>query len=659
MSGNGNDGTVYGATLSNDRNGDAGNSYFFDGVNDWIEVENHESFNFAANDPFTISAWVKPHQLSSKYSPKSIIEKWSESGGYPFVLRSYQDSGEKTIGFGRYDGSSGVGVQIKDDNLLSAFGHVTAVSDGMKVAIFYNGLEQDSEDFSLSDTKNNSSLFFGKRGPNLEFFNGSIDDVRIYNRALSSTEVYELYELEKPFDPNEGLVAYFPFDGNALDMSGNGNDGTVYGATLSTDRNGDANKAYSFDGVNDWIGLSQQIPDLENFTLSAWFKGKGSIFQDETETSGNDFGIFFHGNDGTFRIRNTKGGSGFSKSYIPDDYLTYDWNQVIFSLSANNVLVSFNGEVIEYEGTFTGNIGYHSSEPRIGTYNYFGNSNFFDGSIDDLRLYDRALSRIEVSKLWELERPRFDFAHCMEKLPGGSLIAIPKGYTAPGGLTLKSRGEDYDLYEVTGMVTTMEQTIETGKSLGRIEGKSEVLANPSAYGLFTESDLNSTRENAWSEGQMIGRSFGELSVINQPGSFGLKSEADFNSAKSNALIEGHSEILDKVVNIVKSIADTNELDIPDSLRTYSYSDFVDENGSVYLDEIEFAIEQFIDFADSATTSPYTNGWFYSRNLGWMWTDKTVFPYFFRSEGGWIYFKKGFNQPRFYNYETKKWFDVKE
>ena len=55
---------------------------------------------------------------------------------------------------------------------------------------------------------------------------------------------------------NNGLVAWYPFDGNASDMSGNGNHGTVNGATLSTDRHGHADKAYSFDGMNDYIGIT-------------------------------------------------------------------------------------------------------------------------------------------------------------------------------------------------------------------------------------------------------------------------------------------------------------------------------------------------------------------------------------------------------------------
>ena len=133
-----------------------------------------------------------------------------------------------------------------------------------------------------------------------EFFNGSIDDIRIYNRALSESEVSALYTLEssppsyepvKIVDENvtaiasgsetsyfikndgslwgmgrndrgqlgnaqgldQGLVGWWKFDGDATDSSGNGNDGTVNGATLTTDRHGQANEAYSFDGVNDYI----------------------------------------------------------------------------------------------------------------------------------------------------------------------------------------------------------------------------------------------------------------------------------------------------------------------------------------------------------------------------------------------------------------------
>ena len=66
-----------------------------------------------------------------------------------------------------------------------------------------------------------------------------------------------------------GLVAWYPFDGNASDMSGNGNHGTVHGANLGIDRHGQQGMAYEFDGINDWIGLNQSISSDE-FTVSLW-----------------------------------------------------------------------------------------------------------------------------------------------------------------------------------------------------------------------------------------------------------------------------------------------------------------------------------------------------------------------------------------------------
>jgi hypothetical protein len=74
--------------------------------------------------------------------------------------------------------------------------------------------------------------------------------------------------------PTNGLVGWWPFNGNANDESGNGNNGTVNGATLTTDRNGVANRAYSFAGSNNHIlinnGLISNV--FSSFSISLWFK---------------------------------------------------------------------------------------------------------------------------------------------------------------------------------------------------------------------------------------------------------------------------------------------------------------------------------------------------------------------------------------------------
>ena len=85
---------------------------------------------------------------------------------------------------------------------------------------------------------------------------------------------------------NHGLVAWYPFDGNASDMSGNGNHGTVNGATLGLDRFGEENKAYSFDGVDDYITLpDSDILELNqtDHSVGLWFNAinySGAIIPD-------------------------------------------------------------------------------------------------------------------------------------------------------------------------------------------------------------------------------------------------------------------------------------------------------------------------------------------------------------------------------------------
>jgi len=73
--------------------------------------------------------------------------------------------------------------------------------------------------------------------------------------------------------PTNGLVSWWPFNANANDESGNGNNGTVNGATLTTDRFGVANKAYNFDGVNDYIQCLQSgVGGNTSRSLSFWIK---------------------------------------------------------------------------------------------------------------------------------------------------------------------------------------------------------------------------------------------------------------------------------------------------------------------------------------------------------------------------------------------------
>ena len=114
----------------------------------------------------------------------------------------------------------------------------------------------------------------------------NIQSFRFYNRVLSQIEIQSLYMegLRKlawaglaPL--SDGLVAYYDFNGDAQDIIG-GNNGTVTGATLTTDRFSNSNRAYSFNGTTDWIALSTTNTLTNQFTFSFWFNSTNvSAFQ--------------------------------------------------------------------------------------------------------------------------------------------------------------------------------------------------------------------------------------------------------------------------------------------------------------------------------------------------------------------------------------------
>ena len=111
---------------------------------------------------------------------------------------------------------------------------------------------------------------------------GSLDDVRVYNRALSDAEIKELFVETSPYaDLNKGLVAYYPFNGNANDVSGFGNDGTAHGNVdfTANGRNGEPNSGIYIGDYSSYIRIpSAPIFDVQTYTVAAWIqKYQGSL----------------------------------------------------------------------------------------------------------------------------------------------------------------------------------------------------------------------------------------------------------------------------------------------------------------------------------------------------------------------------------------------
>jgi hypothetical protein len=212
-------------------------------------------------------------------------------------------------------------------------------------------------------------------------------------------------------DLNKGLVAHYPFNGNANDESDNGNDGTVNGATLAEDRFGNADSAYAFDGINDYISVDDGSPF--NFThdlsLSLWVKPQSTqviyaalLNKSHAHISNNGvvkgWNIQQAGDQTNFfgfayQSNNTAYGTG---SFLLEPNV---WNHIFVSRENGTLKFYKNGTLLSTYNGSDSSIDTNGSLPLIiGSVNNW--SRFFNGFIDDIRFYNRALFEDEIQTLY-------------------------------------------------------------------------------------------------------------------------------------------------------------------------------------------------------------------------------------------------------------------
>ena len=246
-SGNGNNGTVTGATLTTDRFGIADNAYLFDGSGDYI-TRNFISVGSAR----TVSFWVYFDDITDTVVPFNLGHSSGTAANDVMVL--YTDgSGSVVFRVGNGTISASVTSGIK---LITTWYHITMIYDGTNLILYTNGVPDGTPATIASGLTTGDIFSLGQyRNNNRYPFHGKLDDVRIYNYALSPTEVTELYN-GTPSQGTAGLwafdkkyFAWWKFNGDTNDSSGNALNLTNSNATLTTDRNGNYS-AYDFNGTD-------------------------------------------------------------------------------------------------------------------------------------------------------------------------------------------------------------------------------------------------------------------------------------------------------------------------------------------------------------------------------------------------------------------------
>jgi Concanavalin A-like lectin/glucanases superfamily len=259
-------------------------------------------------------------------------------------------------------------------------------------------------------------------------FTGMLDDVRIYNRALSAQEIAQLYTAGKVNVDHSNTVAntgitssligYWTFDGPSInwrtnvvsDMSGNGNAGTLVNiSTSSSPTAGKIGQALKFNGTN-YVDIPMSLTP-STITVSLWFRassltGSASgnprlLANSHTDASDTGFQLMFNsgGASGFFDVGN---GSAECRATWTQQLVVGQWYQYAGVYNGSQAIAYLNGVPVGSTSGCSGALASSGFDVDIGRNSAYSPNDYFSGTIDDVRIYNRALSAQEIQELYQM-----------------------------------------------------------------------------------------------------------------------------------------------------------------------------------------------------------------------------------------------------------------
>ena len=282
------------------------------------------------------------------------------------------------------------------------------------------------------------------------------------------------------------LVADYPFNGNANDQSGNGHHATVYGASLTTDRFGNPNSAYKFDGVNDYINTFTTFDYLYR-TASVWFKADNisGINPNDHHILTQDAVSLQHGIlEAKFYedLFSSTAGGGSTTRYIDPSLNTNTWYHLTLVKDSSDLQYFLNGKLVATRSSNNiGSITYPYDKLVIGT-SRTKNDGFFDGVIDDIKIYNCALSDSLIQDLYNAQN----------NTPGNDTCIVSVYDTIPIFDTISIVIYDtitttVTIYDTIAVTDTLIIDVPTGLSSPNDANKIKVYPNPTNNLIFIDN----------------------------------------------------------------------------------------------------------------------------------------------------------------------------
>ncbi len=389
-----------------DRNGEENGAYFFDGKDDYISIPTFTP----TNNEITLAFYAKPS--SKGYNYALTIGSNNDNGSPYWKVGVTPVHTKKT--YVAFEDASVHYIENTPTIPLDKWSLVIFTYDGVSSNYYIDGELVETENINKQLLQNISPdySYIGTYKPTQYFWHGAIDDVRIYDKALSEQQVKDYHLATLSLE--SGLVAYYPFNGNAEDESENNFHGTIKNATLTTDRFGNEDCAFKSDG-DDIIQIDHSdffnIGNSE-FTISTWFNR-------EAQTNGRIMSFLGSDQKNAIQLRfvptslkmivfvRDNNGEGVSKIEIPVDIPLNKWTHIIIRRNKDNTVDAILDNTIYSLGSVNGSIVLDGTNKG-----FFSDSNSpafsMTGIIDDIRIYNRALSPTEVEALYNMPDPTTD-----------------------------------------------------------------------------------------------------------------------------------------------------------------------------------------------------------------------------------------------------------
>ena len=400
--------------------GQAGN---FDGGDDYVSVSNNSSFK--PTGAMTISGWFKGSGTSATVSGLGT-QGGGSTRGYNFGVNNSKDATFIVA----TSSTEIISLTVNDLHDNNIWNHYVAVfTPSVSLEIYKNGISigQNTTGIPVEQYQGNNRAFrIGERGNNDAWFDGFLDDVRIYNRALSASEVSALYNSTAGSKVSAsqsvgntnctsglscGLVGYWTFDGGDVvngvirDMSGQGNHGNAMNIASSTFyAKGKVGQAGKFDGVNDYIKEGSDFIGTSAISISAWMYPRSFGNGNLGRIVSNSRTEFFVNSTNSILSFTGNGGTNIANSTNSSVVLNR-WSFVTATRDSTGSITN-----IYINGVLSGTANQNSGAPVNGTSNVVtgirlaSTQYYFNGSLDDIRIYNRALSATEVRQLYNMGR---------------------------------------------------------------------------------------------------------------------------------------------------------------------------------------------------------------------------------------------------------------